>query len=75
MTDTVNTLVSLAVPFDIVAVKVTSVVLAGLVTTPVVLTMLGLLETQVIVDPFDPLVGNPRFPVTLVCASPAEYKI
>jgi hypothetical protein len=62
--------VSLALPFEIVAVRVTSVVVAGRVTTPVVLTIPVLLEAQLIAVPFGPAVGRVRFWVTLDAESP-----
>jgi hypothetical protein len=61
--------VSLALPFEIVAVRVTSVVVAGRVITPVVLTTAVLFEAQLIAVPFGPAVGRVRFCVTLAAES------
>jgi hypothetical protein len=57
------------------AVKVTVVVIAGLTTTPVLVTILGLLDDQATVVPFWPVVGRPRFCVTLDAESPLAYVI
>ena len=74
-TASVNAFASLAVPFVIVAVRVTVVVLAGLVTTPVALTMLGWLEVQLIVVPSGPVIGRVRFCETLDAESPLAKMI
>jgi hypothetical protein len=65
-----NSLVSLVLPFEIVAVRVTSVVVAGRVTTPVVPTIPVLVEAQLIAVLFSPAVGRVRFCVTLAAESP-----
>jgi hypothetical protein len=71
ITVTLNCFVSIVLPLVIVAVSVTFVVTVGLVTKPALLTMLVLLESQVIDVPLGPVVARPIFCVMLEAESPA----
>ncbi len=68
LTVTTKSFVSLASPFDKVAVKVITAspsVAFGLVTLPVLFTIFTLVDFQAISTPFSPLIGKFKSPITL----------